>query len=315
MSRIFIAPLEAARDYETAIDRLEELEEIEEAGDQDDLDEDDIDEIEALHKLIQEFETREGIEEEDDDDVEPAHMFGDREPEQVASFMLSNGNSVRFLASPDGDEVFYGEIAADGSEQLVLHDGIAPVALYDRLADAKAAVPRALARLDDTGRLEARKVKEVVTGEMGVDVDALAGVFAPAAMSQQGSCQSDPAGRNYFHTHHCDTAGGPGYGKSESHCYASAYHWIQKTSHSRRRATWSRTAACGSSTCRLLHQYKKARGWHTQLTIYTTPPRVEGWWSYKKGIRRYRRIRVERLSNSAIVRAYVRYHSQVAGGW
>ncbi len=312
MSRIFIAPLEAARDYEAAIERMEELEEIEDADVDEDIEVEMEEEMEALDKLIHDFEAREGVDEDDEDDVEPANLLDDREPQEIASFMLSNGNSVRFMVAPDGGEVFVGEQAAEGSESLVIGDQISPVALYERFADAKAAVPRALARLDDAGVFEARKITDVVSGEMGVDLADIPGLFLPSPMSQQGSCQADPAGRNYFNSHHCGSSGGPGYGKSESHCYASAYWSVVKSSHSRRRATWTRMAACGSSTCRLQHQYKKVRGWHTQLTVHIAPPRVEGWWSYKKGIRRTRRVRFERLGSSAIVRGWVKYHSQVA---
>lgn len=310
MTRMFIAPLKAVRDYEAARDRLEELEEATERDEA--LADESEDEIEALDLLIEDFESREGVSDDDDDDFEIVGALDPPEPEEIAAFSLSNGNALRFLAAPHSSEVFVGERAAEGCEDLVIGDRISPVALYARLAGEKAAVPRALARLDETGLFEARKVVDALPAEVGVDLAQMSGLFLPSTMGQQGSCQSDPAGRSYFISHHCGSSGGPGYGKSESHCYPNASSWIQKTSGGRRRATWSRMAACGSSSCRMLHQYKRARGWRTQLTVHMSPPVVEGWWSYKKGIRRFRRVRFERLGSNAIVRGYVKYHSQVA---
>jgi hypothetical protein len=307
-----LSPLRRQRDYEAARERLDEIEDSMDTEDA--LFDGPEEEIAALESLIEDYEAREGADEdEEDDDFELAGGLGSPEPERIARFRLSNGNQIDFLAEPFGSEVHVVEMTGEGSEDLILGaEDAKPAALFARLSNAYAPVPRAIARLDRIGLLEGRATPDVINEEIGVDL-ARFGIATPAqAAGQSGSCQSGAAGTAYFQTHHCGTGGGPGYGKSESYCFPGAHSWIQKTTSSGRRATYSRMAACGSSTCWVRHFYKTVSGYHTQLLVSVTPPHVAHSWSYKKGVRRKRRVRFERLGSNAIVRGWVRFHSQVA---
>lgn len=311
MSNLVIGRLRREIDYEAARDRLAEIEER--AGnhesDRDDLEE----EAEALETLIENYETRELVVEEveDDDDFELVPSLSTPVADSVATLRLPNGNRVEFFATPYGSEVHVAEVASGGAGELMLgaEDGQAAT-LFARLADAGSAVPGAIARLDRIGLFEGRSTVDALPAEIEVDPARIV-IAPPTAAAQAGSCQLGNAGKDYFESHHCGSGGGPGYGKKESYCYPEASQWIQKTS-GLRRATYSRMAACGSGTCRLRHFYKTVSGYHTQLLIDVQAPYLAQYWSSKKGIRRKRRVRFETLGNSAFVRGWVVFHSQVA---
>ncbi|AUH62997.1 hypothetical protein [Paracoccus zhejiangensis] len=311
MTNMVLGRLRRQIDYEAARDRLAE---IEARGEDRAVDEDDLeDEAEALETLIEDYEAREMIpaEDEDDDDFERVPGLSSPLAESIARLRLPNGNRVEFYAAPYGREVHMAEIASGGAGELLLgaEDGQAAT-VFARLADPASPVPAAIARLDKIGLFDGRATVDALAGEIEVDPARIVNL-PPAALDQAGSCQSGNAGKAYFEANHCGSGGGPGFGKSESYCYADPYQWIQKTS-GRRRATYSRMAACGSGTCRLRHFYKTASGYHTQLMIDVPAPHVAQYWSAKGGIRRRRRVRFETLGNSAFVRGWVVFHSQVA---
>ena len=58
-------------------------------------------------------------------------------------------------------------------------------------------------------------------------------------------------------------------------------------------------------------------GWTTQVDLDFAPEQVISYWSYKDGIKRYRRVRFEESSegSGAWVRGWIKYHSEVAEGW
>lgn len=298
-------PLADTQDYENALDRLND---IEETGDCDCGPE--AEEAELLTAMLEEFETREGIEE---DDFETHTRFAPEPPVRLVEFALSNGNRVEFLAPQDMSELYVGEIGCCGSEDMILDDTIPPVEVFRRFAPAELEVPGLIARADASGRLATRRMVETLSDPVQVDLPAL-GIHTPEA-APAGSCQQGAAGAAYFDAHHCGQQGGPGYGKRETYCYKNSYNWIQKTSKRRMRTTYSRMAACGSGNSRVRHFYRKVSGWHTQLNITVSAGNLATYWTAKTGIKRYRRVRFEEISDSAWVRGWVVYHDRVAGGW
>lgn len=304
-------PLETERDYEAVIDQLKELEE----GNGEVHEAERMDEIEVLQTLMEEFEEREGITEESDD-YELLRRLPDPETVDLAVFNLSNGNEVRLLGTPDTGELSVLEISDDGVEDFILDERWSPNAIFRRFAPKDYPVPHMLLRLDTLATFEGRKVLDSMPEPIEVDLAAL-GVQPIQAAVGTGSCQAGAAGVAFFKDHHCGTLGGPGYGKSESHCFAAAAEYIQKTSSVRRRTTYTRMAACGLGTCRVRHYYKKVVGWNTQLSINVQPHKVISHWSALKGTGslRKRRVRFEALQQGGWVRGWVKYHTQCADGW
>jgi hypothetical protein len=251
----------------------------------------------------------------DDDDYELVGTFPEAETLTLATFHLSNGNEVRFLGVPALNELMMGEFTDAGeSEDFVINSELHPAEIFRRLAPADSPVPRMLSRMDDANVLDGRAVVETLDSPIAVSLEAL-GIQAIPSAAPGGSCQPGTAGAQFFATHHCNTGGGPGYGSGESHCYSGAYNWIQKTSNSRRRATYTRMASCGSGMNRMRHFYRTTSGYTTQVNIYVDPQKVISWWSYREGVRRFRRVRFEEHQEGGFVRGWVRYHSEVAGGW
>jgi hypothetical protein len=310
-AEVTLAPLRRGRDYQAVIERLEELED--ESGEM--CGDDRMEELEILHALAEDFENREGITEETDD-FELLQRLPDPETVAIAVFNLSNGNEVRLLGTPETGELSVVEISDAGVEDFVLDERWSPNAIFRRFAPKDGPVPRLLLRLDTLAAFEGRKALDTIPRPIEVDLAAL-GVQPVAAAVGSGSCQAGAAGAAFFKDHHCDTLGGPGYGKSEGHCYSAAAEYIQKTSSVRRRTTYTRMAACGSGTSRVRHYYKKVSGWNTQLTIHVQPAKVVSYWSALKGTGslRRRRVRFDAIQQGAWVRGWVKFHTQCAGGW
>lgn len=238
----------------------------------------------------------------------------------LAKFHLANGNEVHLWSVPDVDEIMVGEMTNAGpSEQFFLKPETHPVEVFRLLAPKDSPVPRAIARIDDEKVLAGRKLVVALDKTIEVPMSRL-GLLQPmigAAGAGAGSCQGGAAGADYFEDNHCGALGGPGYGSSESTCYKNAADSIQKTTGSKRRATYTRMAACGSAMSRMRHFYHTVSGWTTQVNVYVDPQKILSWWSYKKGVKRDRRVRFEEkdAGSGAWVRGWVKYHSEVADGW
>ncbi|HSN86622.1 MAG TPA: hypothetical protein VL025_07675 [Thermoanaerobaculia bacterium] len=238
----------------------------------------------------------------------------------LAKFHLANGNTVQMWSLPDVDEIMIGEITKAGpNERFFLKPETHPVEVFRLLAPKNSPVPRAIAQIDHDKVLEGRKLVNTLSRTIEVPVSRLGlqAVFAPKAVGA-GSCEpGNGDGADYFEDHHCYTLGGPGYGTSEGYCFKDSADWIQKTSDDQRRATYTRMAACGSAMSRLRHFYDTVSGWTTQVNVYVDAQQVISWWSYKDGIKRYRRVRFEEKDegSGAWVRGWVKYHSEAADGW
>lgn len=238
----------------------------------------------------------------------------------LAKFHLANGNTVHLWSLPDVDEIMIGEITQAGpNEQFFLKPETHPVEVFRLLAPRNSPVPRAIAQIDHDKVFEGRKLVNTLPGTIEVPVSRL-GLSAASATKTvgAGSCEpGDGDGADYFEDHHCYTLGGPGYGSSEQYCFKNSSDWIQKTSEDQRRATYTRMAACGSAPSRLRHSYDTVSGWTTQVDLIFDPQQVISYWSYRDGIKRYRRARFEELSigSGAWVRGWIKYHSEVAEGW
>lgn len=235
----------------------------------------------------------------------------------LATFQLANGNEVRILGVPEVGEVMVGEwVDAGPIERFVLEPKTHPVEVFRRLAPKNSPVPRMIAQLDAKKALAGRKLVEALDQTIQVPMERL-GLTAAAApqAAGAGSCQPGAAGAAFFESHHCNSDGGPGYGKSEAYCFEDSRDWIDKSTGSRRRATYSRMASCGSGMNKFRHFYGTASGWDTQVTVFVDPQKVVRWWSYKKGVKRHRRVRFEEHVAGGWVRGWVKYHSEVADGW
>ena len=247
------------------------------------------------------------------DEFQPAQLR-EVEPLTLASFNLPNGNEVRFYGVPEDGELMIGEIADAGREVFSIDTEASPAEIFARLAPADLPVPSMIAATDKDGLLAYREQVEALPEPVDADADDLLGTQL-YARSGSGSCASGSAGADYFESHHCYTLGGPGYGSSEPHCYEGSWNSLQKTSDSKRRATYTRMASCGSDMNRLRHYYSTASGYTTQVNVYVDPQKVISWWSYKTGIKRYRRVRMEEVGAGGWIRGWIKYHSEVAGGW
>jgi hypothetical protein len=308
------SPLATENDYEAAVERLEELE----GSSRESCDEERLGEIELLQALVDEFEEREGIMDEADDYV-PLRRLPDPETVDLAVFSLSNGNEVRLLGKPDTGELAVVEISDCGVEDFLLDERWSPNAIFRKFAPRDSPVPQMLLRLDSTGAFHGRKTVDAVVEPIAVELAALG---APALQSSGGdlaSCWSGATSAAFFQAHHCNTSGGPGYGKSESYCYPNAALWIQKTSKARMRTTYTRAAAGGTSPSMVFHSYKKAGGWPPQFIFVVEPGKVCSHWSALKGVGSWRRRRVRfeaiPIPPGGFVRGWVRYHRQCADGW
>jgi antitoxin component HigA of HigAB toxin-antitoxin module len=306
-------PLRNEADYEAVLERIEAL------TDADDKDSSD-DELELLETLVEDYEARqledpEDEDSEDLDDYELMSRFPEAETLSLANFKISNGNEVRFLGVPVLGEIMIGEIANAGVEDFLINGEMHPVEIFQRLAPKDGPVPRMLSQIDHVNVFERRKVVDALNQTIDVSLDQLGIESTPVAAMSAGSCQPGPAGAQFFKDHHCNTGGGPGYGKAESYCFADGYQWVQKTSSAKRRATYTRIASCGSGLNRMRHFYKTVSGYKTQVNLYIDAQKVVSWWSAKKGIRRWRRVRFEAHEAGGWVRGWVKYHSQIAEGW
>ena len=235
----------------------------------------------------------------------------------LAKFHLANGNTVHMWSLPDVDEIMIGEITKAGpNEQFFLKPETHPVEVFRLLAPKNSPVPRAIAQIDHDKVLEGRKLVNALRGTIEVPMSRLGVTALPTLKSGGGSCESG-AGIDYFEEHHCNTLGGPGYGSSEEYCFKNSADWIQKTSEDQRRATYTRMAACGTAPSRLRHSYDTVSGWTTQVDLDFEPQQVISYWSYRDGIKRYRRVRFEESNegSGAWVRGWIKYHSEVAEGW
>lgn len=232
------------------------------------------------------------------------------EPTELARFELANGNEVFFIGVPQDNELMMGEISDAGNEQFTIDPDLGPAEVFARLAPEDLPVPKMIAESADGYWVSERDTVDALPKKVAVPHERFAVPLAIKAGG--GSCQSGAAGANFFQANHCNTLGGPGYGSSESYCYSGSYNWIQKTSSSRRRATYTRMASCGSGTNHLRHFYSTTSGYTTQLNIYVAPQKVVSYWSAKGGVKRFRRVRFEESNTSGWVRGWIKYHSQVA---
>ncbi len=234
---------------------------------------------------------------------------------RLATFELSSGNEVRIVSIPQWNEVHVGEVAPAGREQFSLSPELTLPELYDRLAPADLPVPATLLPYDSdnllAGRPVVHRLETTVRSDMGVApvTDDRASVFGT------NSCTPGSAGKAYFEDHHCGSSGGCGYGKSDPDCFPGSYNDLNLYG-SKMRHTWSVMASCGGANTRLQHYYKKSGNWKEQVDEFFAPGQVVAWWSYKKGIKRTRRVRMREAANgsSAWVRGWALFHDQVAQG-
>jgi hypothetical protein len=236
---------------------------------------------------------------------------------KLATFHLANGNEVQILGVSEENDVIVAEITDAGpNERFVLKPGMNPAEVFRRLAPLEAPVPRMIAQADDRKALAGRNLVDSLAEPIEVPAERLGmAVSTIPQAAGAGSCQAGAAGADYFESHHCNTLGGPGYGSSESYCDKDARDWIDRSSGSRRRATYTRMASCGSGMNKMRHFYSTVSGWTTQTTVFVDPQKVISAWSYKKGVKRYRRVRFEENDTDGWVRGWMKYHSEVADGW
>lgn len=240
------------------------------------------------------------------------HTIRQVDPIVLAQLELPNGNEVRFYGVPEDGELLVGEISDAGYEQFVIEPGTSPAKVFFDLAPAGTAVPKMIA---DTDKELFRFHETVDRLEQKVQVLGVPVPPRTLTKSGSGSCASGSAGADYFRNNHCNTSGGPGYGKTEEYCYDGSWNSLQKTSAAAMRTTYTRMASCGSGTNWLRHFYNSVSGYQTQLTIYVAPQKVVNYWSARTGLKWKRRVRMEELNSAGWIRGWIKYHDQVAETW
>lgn len=239
--------------------------------------------------------------------------------ELLVEFHIENGNEVRMMSVVDEGELMVGEITNAGSREVFfLQPEMNPVDVFRLLAPENSPVPRAIAQLDRYNVFAGREIVETLPEPIEVPLSRLGLTTLPASTkSGAGSCEPNAPGGVFFENNHCDTLGGPGYGSSESECHKDAENLIDIDTNSKRRATYTRMAACGSDMSRFRHLYGTVSGWSTQVNVYIDPQKVVSWWSYKDGVKRHRRVIFQEKDSpsGAWVRGWVKFHSEAAEGW
>lgn len=237
----------------------------------------------------------------------------------LAKFHFANDNEFHILHAPELDEILAGEYTNAGpNEQFFIDPEMSLAEVFLHLAPEDSPVPRAIAQLDEHNLLAGRTIVDALEETIEVPRDRF-GIqqtsksIAPG--TGQGSCQLDEAGAEYFEDHHCYTLGGPGYGDSEEACEKVSSNLIDVDTSSRRRTTYTRMASCGGGMNHFRHFYGTASGWDTQVNVYVDPQKVVSWWSAKTGVKRHRRVIFEDHEAAGWVRGWVKYFSEVAGGW
>lgn len=255
------------------------------------------------------------VEERDDSAVHI--MSPDEEAVELASFELSNGNTIIMIGMPESGAVHVGETAPAGrGEQLFLDsEPRSPLAVFVTLAPQDAPVPQMLADLSDADeRAVLLREREVVAEVDGfhyyVDIGELG--WTPAVDKSGGGSCSSTTGAQYFADNHCGTMGPYGYGVTETDCDNGQWWNLQRSSAAKMKHTYTRIAACNGPG-RMRHSRKKVSGWNTHLDVSVPANSVTSWYSYyKSAIRYYRRANFDRSAGgSAYVRGWTRYFDNV----
>jgi hypothetical protein len=240
---------------------------------------------------------------------------------QLARFELSNGNRLTLTSIAPDNEIIVSETTPAGEgERFVVDDypGATPLELFARLTPAEIAVPPLLAdSATDADRATWMAQRQIGTtpgaGEFYLDVEELGWQPVSAAAPGNGSCNS-ATGYLYFEDHHCDTAGGYGYGVAEEDCdnTASFSYW-QRSSAAKMRHTYTRSAVCNGTGW--IRHSRYSSGWLTVLDEPIEENTVATYYSYRKsGLKQYRRSRVEPLDPfdaDAYVRLWTIFQDQV----
>jgi hypothetical protein len=236
----------------------------------------------------------------------------------LASFELSNGNTVTLTGLPGLGEILVNENApAGGGEQFLIEDQPAagPLELFARLTPAGTPVPQMIHDLaSDEERATWLGKREVVAEPAAetFEVDIAELGWTPITILSGGSC--DPVtGQQYFEDNHCGTMGPYGYGVTETDCDSGMWLTLQRTSADTMRHTYTRIAAC-NGTGRIRHSRDTISGFETVLDELVPANSVASYYSYRTGLKHYRRARFERYDpydDDAYVRGWTRFFDQV----
>lgn len=236
----------------------------------------------------------------------------------LASFELSNGNTVTLTGLPELDEIMVSEIAPAGrGERFLVADQPAagPLELFARLSPAGTPVPQMILDLAGDEEIAAwlgqREVAaELEAGRFHVDIADLG--WAPITTASGGSCNATE-GQAYFEDNHCGTMGPYGYGTTETDCDSGKWISLQRTSANQMRHTYTRIAAC-NGTGRIRHSRDTASGFETFLDEPVPADSVATYYSYRKLGTYYRRAAfnvLDPFDDDAYVRGWTRYFEQV----
>lgn len=242
------------------------------------------------------------------------------EAEKLASFKLSNGNSLSMTELADGEIAVMETTPAGSGERFVVDDfpGASPLELFTRLTPEGTAVPEGIAASATAEERAAWMSQRQVAGggaaqTFRLDVADLGWQPIANAVPGQGSCNPD-TGAAYFEDHHCGQAGPYGYGVTAEACdNGKAFNYWQRTADSMRH-TYTRTAAC-DGTGWIRHWRLDSGDWHKVLDEPIEPNTVATYYSYRKsGLKQDRRARSEPLDpfdTNAYVRQWVKFYDQV----
>lgn len=237
----------------------------------------------------------------------------------LASFELSNGNTVTMTGLPGFGEILVNEIAPAGKGERFLVEeqpAAGPLELFARLTPAGTPVPQMiydLARDEERATWLGQRevVDEPAATPFQVDAARL-GLPSIVIASGAGSCDS-ATGAQYFDDHHCDTMGPYGYGATETRCDKTAEPMHNFDSPSPMRHTYTRMAAC-NGTGRIRHSRETISGFTTVLDELVPPNSIATYVSYRTGLKDVRRARAEvydPFDGDAYVRLWTRFFDQV----
>lgn len=236
----------------------------------------------------------------------------------LASFDISNGNTVTIVGLPELDRVYLSETTPAGpAEQLIFAADSGQDSLLERfllLTPAGTPVPRLIADLAEPEQHELLAGRDIIPdheagGHYEVDLATLGISLPPVSKAAGGSCGT--GGADYFEDNHCDTYGPYGYGSSQKACDNGAYYnGIQRTSTVAMRYTYTRMAAC-NGTAKVRHYHHTITGWHNHFTAVVAADTVTHWYSYQKGLKHDRRARFDPLEAGAYVRGWTVFYDQI----
>ena len=123
---------------------------------------------------------------------------------ELATFSLSNGNTVSLLAVPELREIGYVELVEIGAESILPSDDLSPLEIFLALAPSNTPVPRALIDLDIKGTAERLAAGLTRTDLLSEPIEvAVEDLGLPVRLATKATSSCGSGGSQYFASHYC----------------------------------------------------------------------------------------------------------------